>query len=280
MARVLSISSQVAYGHVGNSVTAFLLQRLGHEVFSVPTVILSNRPDYPAVGGIRIASDVIEEMLEAGLANGWLNGIDAIMTGYLPSPAHVELAARWVERLKADCPGLYFLCDPVLGDEPGGIYIDEAAACTVRDRLLGLADLTTPNRFELGWLTSRRIETAGDAIAAAHALRVPAVIATSAPAPDGRLANLLVEGVSVCATGVTRRALTAHGTGDFLAAALLARLLDGSSLRDALGFATAAMEAAIAATGDAGELALISSQSEWASAAPLPCLEVDDSVPL
>ena len=35
---VLSIQSQVVYGHVGNSAAAFVLQRQGHAVWQVPTI--------------------------------------------------------------------------------------------------------------------------------------------------------------------------------------------------------------------------------------------------
>ncbi len=44
------------------------------------------------------------------------------------------------------------LCDPVIGDH-GGLYVPEAVATAIRDRLMPLATLATPNRFELAWLT-------------------------------------------------------------------------------------------------------------------------------
>src|SRR4051794_41872398 len=44
--RFLSIQSFVAYGHVGNSAATFPLQRLGHEVWPVPTVVFSNHTGY------------------------------------------------------------------------------------------------------------------------------------------------------------------------------------------------------------------------------------------
>jgi pyridoxine kinase len=163
----------------------------------------------------------------------------------------------------------------VLGDEPGGVYIEAAAAQAVRDKLIPLADIVTPNRFELCWLTGRAIETAEDAAAAARALARPVVLATSAPGlePDG-LSNLLVAGGEAWLTKVTRRQVLAHGTGDFIAAAFLAHLLDGRSETEALGLASAAMEAVIAASDGLGELALIAAQEQWSRAAPatLHCL--------
>ena len=42
---VISIQSQVAFGHVGNSAAVFPLQMHGIDVVAVPTTLLSNRPD-------------------------------------------------------------------------------------------------------------------------------------------------------------------------------------------------------------------------------------------
>jgi pyridoxine kinase len=276
MARILSLSSQVVYGHVGNSVTGLVLQRLGHDVWSVPTIVLSNRPDYPAVAGTRIDTAVIGRMLEAGLENGWLRRVHAVMTGYLPSPAHVELCAAWVRRLRAEIPGLTVLCDPVLGDEPGGVYIEAAAAEALRDTLLPLADIATPNRFELGWLTGRQIERLDDAATAAAGLGPATVLVTSAPGGDAAsLCNLLINRDGRFTTSVTRLQLLAHGTGDFIAAAFLARLLDGQDAPAALAFATAAMQEAIALSGGAEELQLVQSQHRWADASPAPVMRMD-----
>src|ERR1700744_3428615 len=117
MAKVLSISSQVIYGHVGNSVTAFVLQCLGHDILGVPTIILSNRPGYSAIDGMRIGSSSLDAMLQACSVNGWLDDLDGIVTGYLPSREHVELSARWIAKTKILQPKLIYFCDPILGDE-------------------------------------------------------------------------------------------------------------------------------------------------------------------
>ena len=44
--RILSIQSAVSYGHVGNSAAVFPLQRMGHEVMPVYTVMFSNHTGY------------------------------------------------------------------------------------------------------------------------------------------------------------------------------------------------------------------------------------------
>ena len=207
MPTILSLSSQVARGHVGHSAAIFAWQRLGIEVVALPTILLSNRPDYPHRAGERIRPEFLSEMVAALDANGWLGEIDAVFTGYLPSAAHVALAAGLVDRLKAAKPDLLYCCDPILGDEPGGLYIAEDAANAMRDTLLPLADVVTPNRFELGWLAGEGVLSAADAVRAARRLTRPMVLATSAPGDStDELTNLLVEGGKAWGAVVGRRA--------------------------------------------------------------------------
>lgn len=269
MAKVLSISSQVVYGHVGNSAAAFVLQRMGHDVLAAPTIILSNRPGYKAIAGEAVSPSALHAMLEAALANGFLAGVDAVLTGYLPMPEHVEFARAWIETVKTQNPRAVYLCDPIIGDEPAGVYVKEAAANAIRDRLIALADIVTPNAFELAWLSGCAIGDARDAIRAAKALGNATVVATSAPsAASGALANICVSGEEAWATQSPRRSVNAHGTGDFFASIFLAHRLNGFSGGGALRAATAAIDAVLERTAERSELALIETQGLWAAKEP------------
>jgi pyridoxine kinase len=268
MAKVLSISSQVVYGHIGNSAAAFVVQRLGHSVMAVPTIILSNRPGYKAIAGKRTDPGELNAMLEALQENGLLDGVDAILTGYVPSPEHAGLCRSWIATIKAANPSAIYLCDPIIGDEPGGIYVEEAAASAIREKLLPLADIVTPNAFELAWLSGRTVFDAASAVAAARALERPSVVVTSAPAGPDRLANILVSGGDVAATASPRRTVHAHGTGDFFASLFLAHKLNGLSSPVSLRAAAAAIDAVLDWSGERSELALIETQEHWAAIDP------------
>jgi len=61
--RFLSIQSLVAYGHVGNSAATFPLQRLGHEVWPVPTVVFSNHTGYGAWRGPLLPPDDVRAVV-------------------------------------------------------------------------------------------------------------------------------------------------------------------------------------------------------------------------
>ena len=65
----------------------------------------------------------------------------------------------------------------------------------MRDRLAPLADVLTPNRFELGWLTGRSVATLADVRAAAALLTGAshcAALVTSPPLPAGDTGVLVV----------------------------------------------------------------------------------------
>ena len=73
MARVLALSSHVAFGSVGLAAMVPALHWLGHEVIVMPTVVLSNHPGYARFAGEPIPATQIAAMLDALEANGWLN---------------------------------------------------------------------------------------------------------------------------------------------------------------------------------------------------------------
>jgi pyridoxine kinase len=271
MPTILSLSSQVARGHVGHSAAVFAWQRLGLEVIALPTILLSNRPDHAHRAGERIRPELLGEMVDAIEANGWLGEVDAMFTGYLPSTAHVAFAAGLAGRLRAVRPDLIYCCDPILGDEPGGLYIASDAAEAVRESLVPLADVLTPNRFELAWLSGVPAASAADAFEAMARLERPVVLATSAPAAsEDDLANLLAAPGGYWSATVSRRQAVPHGTGDLMAALFFGHMLRLRAAPDAFALATAGIEAVIEASGGRDELGLIGSQESWAFPTPWP----------
>ncbi len=265
MARVLLISSDVAYGHVGNAAARFALQRLGHEVLALPTVVLSSHLGYKKVGGQRIDAASLTSMLDALKANAILASVDAVLTGYLPSPEHVDVAVTAIRSVRGKSKSTVLVAvDPVLGDDPDGLYVDKTAAAAVRDRLAGLADLLTPNRFELEWLSGEEVSNARSAQSAARALGVAAVLATSVPGTTKReIDNVLITSGNAIRTSTKRRKSVPHGTGDLLTALMLGHLLSGKSQARALGLAVGGIESVIEASAGEPELKLVASQSAW-----------------
>jgi pyridoxine kinase len=267
MARILALSSQVARGHVGLSAIVPALQRLGHDVIALPTVLLSNHPGHAHHAGVRIETDVLSRMIDALDHNGWLAEVDAVLTGYLPTVAHVQFAATLIARLKRQRGDCRIVCDPVLGDDPKGLYIDAAIANAIRERLVASADMLTPNRFELAFLTDTDITSSTDAIAAMRGLG-RAVLATSIPAPEpDRLLTVLWSEDTATVAVSQRRPKVPNGTGDLLAALLLGNWLHGGSLTAALVPAARQLETIIAASDGADELRLSVPDPAWGTPA-------------
>lgn len=274
MARILVLSSQVAFGTVGLNVTIPALQGLGHEVVALPTVVLSNHPGYGRFAGEHIAPANLEQIGDALDTNGWLRRVDAVLTGYLPTAAHVTMAARMIGRVRAANPPALVVCDPICGDEPEGLYLDAEVPAAIAELLLPQCDLATPNAFELSWLAAMGIASPQDAVAAARKLALPAVLATSVPASDNRLATLLISESTARACYVPRHMTAPHGTGDLLAALYLGHLLIGTELSAALGRSVSAVDLAIALSAGRDELSLAHAGAIWAQAQPLPTVAI------
>lgn len=275
MTTVLCISSQVVRGSVGATAARSALERLGHEVWVLPTVTLSSHRGHARVAGPVLPADELRAMLDALDANGWLGEVGAVLIGYLPDAAQVGVAFDAIGRVRAANRTARVLCDPAIGDTPKGLYVDAAAAEATRDRLLPMADIATPNAFELAWLTGRRVTGPEEALAAAAVLGPETVLATSIPSMrDRALVNLLREPGSAWTTRVAARVRAPHGTGDFLAALLLGHLLNGRSGREALALATAGIEAALDVSEGADALKLAGSGEAWSAPAPWPVAPV------
>jgi pyridoxine kinase len=265
MARVLAISSQVARGHVGLSAIVPALQALGHETIALPTILLSNHPGHPKAAGERIAPALLRRMLDTIDANGWLSEVDAVLTGYLPSPEHVDFAAAAVDRVRAARPDVLVMVDAVLGDVPKGLYIAPDAAEAMRETLVPRAGLLKGNAFEIGWLFGRDVLGSNELELASRSMGWPSVFATSVPAPDiDALLNVLVTGGKLeRSVTVARRSGVPKGTGDLLSGLLLAHELRymASGTPDARAFAVEAavsgLDAVVVASEGSDELRLV-----------------------
>ena len=243
MRNILCISSAVAYGSVGNAAAVPALQAAGFTCLQVPTIILSNHPGLGLPAGVRLPASELAAMLTALAAQGVLASCAAVLTGYFAAADQVKAVAARISAMKKDNPDLPVLIDPVLGDG-GKLYVAEDVAIAVRDELLPLATITTPNAFELGWLTGTSISTEAEAITAAQKLACPQLLATSIPEQD-KLATLLVtrDGVYRHLTG--KRDHVPHGTGDLLSGLYLAAHLNGFSAESALTLASALLDQTI-----------------------------------
>jgi pyridoxine kinase len=255
---VISIQSQVAFGHVGNSAAVFPMQMHGIDVTAVPTTLLSNRPGYPTIRGRVLEAQLVADLLLGIEERGAVDTCDMILSGYLGSPEIAALVAEFVRRARARNPALLYCCDPVLGDRDRGLFVQADIPPLVRDRLCPLADIITPNHFEFEYLGGARAATSVEVIAQARALlaRGPStVVVTStelSDTPDGEIETTAVEQAQSWRVRTPKLPISPSGTGDLFAALFCSARVQGKDTPQALGHAASAIFAVLERTAAEG----------------------------
>lgn len=269
---ILSIQSHVTCGHVGNSAAVFALQRLGHEVWPVHTVLYSNHPGHGGFRGERVAPARLAEIVEGLDDLGALADCNAVISGYLGDPETGRVVLDAVARVKARNPRAIYLCDPVMGDREGGLYVDEGLVEFFRHEAVPAADIMAPNAFELELLTGYPVGDTDAAPAALDALRAlgPKTALVTGIAGEGvvggEIAAVATDGAAAFGVATPRldTGRRPDGAGDLFAALFLGNYLAGGNLAAALETTVSSVYAVLKATVEAGnrELRIVQSQDE------------------
>jgi hydroxymethylpyrimidine/phosphomethylpyrimidine kinase len=178
----------------------------------------------------------------------------AVKTGMLATIPVIECVADAIARNRLTP----LVCDPVMTAKSGARLIDDDAIDTLRGRLVPLATVLTPNRFELAMLSGRDAAEIIDERSAIDAARtllelgVQAVAAKAIPLA-GRKLDLLItrEGVARMESPALADGRN-HGSGCAFAAAIAARLALGDAIEPAARFANAFVHRAIEAAPSLG----------------------------
>ena len=270
---ILSIQSEVAYGHVGNAAARFALQRLGHEVWALPTVILSSHAGHPGFAGEATSLALLAKLIDALEAQGRLADCHGVISGYLGSSEQAELVADAVRRTKAANPKARYCLDPAFGDD-GRIYARPGVAEAMAERLLPLADIVTPNAFELSVLSGQPVGDPDEAWTAAARLARPIVAGKSVPIGDW-LGTLLLAGDAAWLASTPRLANPPRGAGDLFAALLTGHLLAGRPPATALELAVRSTFHVLAQSDGHDEMQLIAEQQALITPPALPAFRLE-----
>ncbi len=273
--QIVSVSSHVAFGHVGNAALTFPLRRLGVEVVPVMTVLLSNHLGYERYGGQILPGEMVAKVLTGLTELGVIAASDGLLSGFLGTPEATLATADAAAAFKAANPERPFCLDPVLGDRGKGLYMPASVVEVMRERLVPHARMMTPNLFELETLSGQVVVTRAEAIAAARKLiaRGPeAILATSADTDEtepGRSEVLLVTAGEAWLLSTEHLSFTIepNGSGDLLAALLLYETLQGRSYPEAAQHALARLHGLLRATAakDRRELIMVEAQDSFAA---------------
>ena len=273
---ILSIQSWVSYGHVGNSSAMFPLQRLGADVWAVNTVQFSNHTGYGDWTGRVATGAEVAALIDGIAARGALASCDAVLSGYIGSGEIGGAIAGAVRRVKAVNPAALYCCDPVIGDDgaPGaanGIYVRPGVPEFIRDIALPLADIATPNQFELRHLTGLPCDTLASAKAAVAVIQrwgPRVVLVTSldvADTPAGSLDMLVGMGGRFHRLRTPWLPIAVNGAGDAIAALFLFHCINLQDPVAAMRAAGSSIHGLLRRTHEAGsrEILLVAAQQEF-----------------
>jgi hydroxymethylpyrimidine/phosphomethylpyrimidine kinase len=174
-------------------------------------------------------------------------GADAIKTGMLGDAAMIDAVC---DALAVHAAGVPLVVDPVMVAKGGASLLATEAVSHLRERLLQMAALVTPNLPEAEALTGLPI---GDEAAMRHAadallrLGAPAVLLKGGHLPGETVVDVLatVDGTEAFRSPRIATRHT-HGTGCTLASAIASGLAQGATLRAAVIRARAYVRDAIA----------------------------------
>lgn len=178
-----------------------------------------------------VPSDFVRAQIDAVMSD---LDVGAIKVGMLATSEIIEAVAAGLDAW----PGPPVVIDPVMVAQSGDPLIDDGAVATLRDRLLPLATVITPNLPEAARLLAT--ETAGteadmaDQGQALIGLGAPAVLMKGGHGDGPEAIDLLVTEDRVMRLAAPRvDTKNTHGTGCTLSSAIAAGIARGLSLDDA-----------------------------------------------
>lgn len=268
---ILSIQSWVAYGHVGNASAVFPLQRLGAEVWAVNTVQFSNHTGYGAWTGQVFTGEQTASLIDGIEARGALAYCDAVLSGYMGDAGIGTAIVEAVEKVKTANPQAFYCCDPVIGDDDTGVYVRPGITEFLRDRALPVADIATPNRFELELLTGLPTSTLAEtkrAIQALQAIGPRTVLVTSLrtdETPPDCIDMIAAEDGQFHLLRTPALPLSVNGAGDAIAALFLFHRIATGSAAQAASRAGSSIFGLLRRTAEMGarEIQIVAAQEEF-----------------
>ena len=267
---ILSIQSHVAYGHVGNSAAVFPLQRMGAEVWPIHTVQFSNHTGYGNWQGRVFDAGLIRELVSGIEQRGALSECDGVLSGYMGGADIGAAILDAVATVRRANPSARYCCDPVIGDVRRGVFVREGIPEFMKEKAVPAADIVTPNKFELDYLSGRESKTLADALAAVkavHGLGPRAVLVTSLhteDTPEDSVDLLASDETGRFRLRTPKLSLVVNGAGDAIAALFFAHYLRSGKIDEALSRAGSTIFGVLAKTAEvgAGEIQIVAAQQE------------------
>lgn len=243
--RIAAVHDLCGYGKCSLGVAIPVLSAAGCDVCPVPTGLFSSHTAFPG-WYMHDTTDILDDYLSAW--EGIDVEIDAVYSGFLGAPQQVDVIRALYERY----PQAIKMVDPVMADH-GKVYPTYTPElCDAMASLAGDADVLTPNLTEAAIILGEPIgdEWAGTDISDAEAHRLVRALL------DRGAKNVVLKGIQRAGESVIRNFIGSaaapgefvevsneyvpymlHGTGDVYASCVLAGVMAGLPLDDAVRFA-------------------------------------------
>ncbi len=241
--RIAAVHDLCGYGKCSLGVAIPVLSAAGCDVCPVPTGLFSSHTAFPG-WYMHDTTDILRDYLHAWEGIGV--DIDAVYSGFLGAPEQVDVIRSLYERF----PNALRMVDPVMADH-GKVYPTYTPElCEAMASLASDADILTPNLTEAAIILGEPIgdEWAGTDISDEEAHRLVAalvergakhVVLKGIQREGENIIRNFIGGVDMKTCEVSNEYLPymLHGTGDVYASCVLAGVMAGRSLKDAVTFA-------------------------------------------
>ena len=227
----------------------------------------SNHPGHGAFAGQVFGGDQVARVIAGIEARGLFPRCDAVLSGYMGDAETGQAVLDAVRRVRAANPAALYCCDPVIGDTGKGVFVRPGIPDLLAQGAVPLADILTPNQFELEHLTGTPCPTRAKALQAVRTLqsRMPPtgrgiVLVTSLltdETPPGSLDLVAADRDQAWLLRVPLLPMSPNGAGDLIAALFLFHIVQKSSVKFALEAAGNAVAAVLQRTETFGEIEMM-----------------------
>jgi len=230
--RALTIAGSDSGGGAGIQADLKTFSALGvHGMSALTSVTAQNTLGVKAVHDI--PPEIVRAQIEAVAED---IGVDAAKTGMLHTIKIIEAVAEEIEKYSFPT-----VVDPVMVAKSGAVLLEPEAIETMKNKLLPLAHVVTPNAPEAEALSGLKISSLDDAVAAAKkisSLGPKAVVVKGGHIQGSKIIDTLYIDGSVKRFEAERVSSDAtHGTGCSFSAAIAAELAKNKEVSDAVASA-------------------------------------------
>ena len=231
--KIVAVHDLSGVGRVSLMAVIPILSTMGFQVCPLPTAILSTHTQYPVYSFLDLTDEmrrIICKWKQLGVR------FDAFYSGYLGSPRQVQIVEDFIQKFRR--PSDLVVVDPVMVSTSGCALMQPDALAVMKEQLLSMADLVTPNLPE-AWTLAGTETSVDDAAQSILRLGVKALLIKGGHAEGKAKTDYLyiykgggVKRVELSAETVDT--VNTHGTGCTLSSAIAAFAALGCGLEEAV----------------------------------------------